>query len=262
MLFSLDVCKQLKKYQTENTKLASELKHYKGISQNVEYLREETNSLKQQLLKTEEIKNAKFVLEVENANLRSERDAWTRYLESKPEYNQSTPSSIIYDLTKQVDNGKYLTARIEQLEQEIETQNTTIHLLEDHIYQLKATVSEKERERSFNDAERNIYKRREETLKKHISILQSQLKLYDNEEMNLMEHGYDEKKAARIAELESFLNELENQKVDVPVMKDETPIVVPHGPYEKITSGTTILEFLAKIHQQKELYLQGNFRLL
>lgn len=224
-------------------------------------MREETNSLKQQLLKTEEIKNAKFVLEVENANLRSERDAWTRYLESKPEYNQLTPSSIIYDLTQQVDNGKYLTTRIEQLEQEIETQNTTIHLLEDHIYQLKATVSEKERERSFNDEERNIYQRREETLKKHISILQSQLKLYDNEETNLMEQSYDEKKAARIAELESFLMELENRQVDVPKIKNNTPIVVPHGPYEKITSGTTILEFLTKIHQQKELYLQGNFRL-
>lgn len=123
----------MKKVEATNTKLSSELKHYKGISQNVEYLREESASLKEQLLKTEEIKKSKFILEVENANLLAERDAWVRYLDQKPEYNQHSPADIVYHLTKQVEEGKFLNKKVELLEQMVEDQNKTVCYLEDHV---------------------------------------------------------------------------------------------------------------------------------
>lgn len=110
----------------------------------------------------------------------------------------------------------------------------------------------------MNQEERSIYKQREESLKKHIQILQNQLKLYDNEEMNLMEQTYDEKKVARIAELESLLHEFESQKVQVPEVDKNVTVVVSNGPYDQITSGLKIIDFLRDLYQQKERCLEGN----
>lgn len=72
-------------------------------------------------------------MEIENANLRAERDAWARYLESKPEYNQQTPSSIINSLTKQASEAKYLEDKVQQLITEIDNRNKLVQLLEDHV---------------------------------------------------------------------------------------------------------------------------------
>lgn len=119
--------------ESDNSKLSSELKHYKGISQNVEYLREERNSLREQLTTLEKIKNEKFTLQVENANLLSERNAWTRYLEFKPEYNQQSPASIINSLSKQASESKYLSRQVEQLQTELENQYKLISSLEIHV---------------------------------------------------------------------------------------------------------------------------------
>ncbi|KAI9338633.1 hypothetical protein BD770DRAFT_232076 [Pilaira anomala] len=71
-----------------------------------------------------------------------------------------------------------------------------------------------------------------------------------------MEQTYDEKKVARIAELESLLHEFESQNVHVPEVDKNTPVVVSNGPYDQITSGLKIIDFLRDLYQQKEHCLE------
>lgn len=119
--------------QKKDTQLSSELDHYKSIYQNAEYLRAENNSLQQRVSDVNEVKKAKLLLEIENANLRAERDAWTRYLDSKPEYNHQTPSTIIFNLSNRADEANYLDLRVKQLVSELENKTQLIYKLEDHV---------------------------------------------------------------------------------------------------------------------------------
>lgn len=104
-------------------------------------------------------------------------------------------------------------------------------------------------------------KQREDVLKKHISILQDQLHLYDAEEKVNMETTYDQKKTLRIAQLEMFLRELENklstQAQEFIKSLNREPGPVPNGPYEQLSSGVKIVDFLKEIYQEKERYIQG-----
>jgi hypothetical protein len=96
-------------------------------------LREERNSLKDKLAKLNELENTKFTLQVENANLKAEREAWTHYLNTKPEYNQMSPGSIVYNLSKQADEAQYLSNQVKQMELDRDNQIKLTGLLEDHV---------------------------------------------------------------------------------------------------------------------------------
>lgn len=264
------VCKHAEKLESENSKLSSELKHYKSISQNVELLREERNSLKEQLNTLEEVKNAKFLIEVENANLIAERESWARYLDDKPEYNLQSPASIIGSLKRDAIESKYLKKEVEQLQNDLQNQFKLISSLEDHIDELKKTALENERTKSLSSTDHLLFDKREEILKKHITILQDQLRLYDEEEKNNMELSYDQTKTLRIAQLEMFLREAENsfktqsqeivKSINSSNSADSTtttaPAAVSAGPYEQLTSGIKIVDFLKQMNKEKERYIQ------
>ncbi|CAO3631873.1 unnamed protein product [Mucor hiemalis] len=258
------VCKHAEKLESENSKLSSELKHYKGISQNVELLREERNSLKQQLNSLDEIKNDKFLIEVENANLIAERESWARYLDAKPEYNQQSPASIIGSLKRDAIESKYLKREVQQLQDDLQNQFKLIGSLEDHIDDLKKVALENERTKSLSTADHLLFDKREDILKKHITILQDQLRLYDEEEKHNMESSYDQNKTLRIAQLEMFLREAENsfkaqsQEVIKSIQSNTItdPITISAGPYEQLTSGMKIVDFLQQINKEKERFIQ------
>lgn len=122
---------------------------------------------------------------------------------------------------------------------------------------------EKERAKALSDEERSLTRKKEELLKKHINILQGQLQLYDDEEKINMEASYDKNKTLRIAQLEILLREIENQlktqaqELTKLINTSTNPVSAPNGPYEKITSGVKIIDFLNEIYQQKERSLQG-----
>lgn len=129
--------------------------------------------------------------------------------------------------------------------------------------ELKHLVLENEKMKALSEAERKLFDKREATLKKHITILQGQLQLYDEEEKNNMESNYDHKKSLRIAQLELLLRDIENQlktqatEVKKSILESLPTIVKSHGPYGELSSGKKIIELLQELTQQKEQYIEG-----
>lgn len=208
------------------------------------------------------VHNEKLLLDIANENLRAERDAWTRYLETVPEYNHQTPGTIIYHLSKKADEAKYYEYKVEQLQKELKTKGELVKLMEDHMREVKDKILEKDRENALCLEENRLNQMREDLLKKHIQILQNQLHLYDEAEKAELETTYDEKKTQRIAELGDFLREVEEKcaqeaRTYIQHLSLPTALLESNGPYEKITSGTKITEFLEKVYKEKEETLEG-----
>ncbi|KAG2199461.1 hypothetical protein INT47_011573 [Mucor saturninus] len=233
------VCNKLAEIQTEYKKLEKELQHFKSLNQNIEYLKEENNSLQKRLTGLLGIEKQKLSLDIENASLRTERDAWTCYLSTVPEYSHQTPETLVYNLTKQADKADYLETKVTFLEKEIHDKNRAY------------------RENALFCEQNKLNSSRESMLKRHIDILQSQLRLYDGAEVAESKTTYDEKKTKRISQLEELLRNLQNEffkerALYIKTLSMAFPPPVENGPYEKITSGARITEFSANVYKDKE----------
>lgn len=248
------------KLELENQKLARELKHFKSISQNVELLRREKESLAYQVEELDKTRESKIALETDNIKLRLERDAWACYL-STLELNTQTPQTIIAQLTRQVEEAHHLEIAVAQYQQQTKDDMLVIQKLTAHIEELKETVSKMQYQHAKDEAAKDITMKGTEALKRHIAILESQLNMYDQEELH---HGqYDEIKSKRIAELEQLLKDHEQQIVTQAQQLSETnenrvfPVQINNGPYEKLASGAQLTEFLTELMNKHANYMKG-----
>ncbi|KAL9559841.1 hypothetical protein MBANPS3_000221 [Mucor bainieri] len=252
--------------ETENIKLASDLKHHKGISQNIETLQQEKESLSHQLKRMNDICEDNYRLEKENIKLKAERASWASYLESQPEYNTQSPDSIIYKLAQQAEEARYLRQSIEHYKAQVTDQMKAIEKLEDHIDELKKTVVKNERLHTADQASRDILIKSADSLKRHIAILERQLTMYDQEEMLAMDQGhYDETKAKRIHELEELLRESEDRLIvqaqelaqEKIKQASELPSVqLNSGPYEMLQSGVSASKHLSELVAKQDKLMQ------
>ncbi|KAL7310784.1 coiled-coil domain-containing protein mad1 [Mucor circinelloides] len=252
--------------ETENIKLASDLKHHKSISQNIETLRQEKESLLHQLKRMDDICEENYRIEKENIKLKAERASWASYLESQPEFNTQSPDSIIYKLAQQAEEAKYFKQSIEYYKSQVMDQMKAIEKLEDHIDELKKTVVKNEHMHTAEQASRDILAQNSDSLKRHIAILEGQLALYDQEEMLAMDQDqYDETKAKRIQELEELLRESENrlslqaQELAQEKIKSASvlpPVQVNNGPYEKLESGVSAAKQLSELVAKQDKLMQ------
>jgi len=251
--------------ETENIKLASDLKHHKSISQNIETLRQEKESLLHQLKRMDDICEENYRIEKENIKLKAER-AWASYLESQPEFNTQSPDNIIYKLAQQAEEAKYSKQSIEYYKSQVMDQMKAIEKLEDHIDELKKTVVKNEHMHAAEQASRDILAQNADSLKRHIAILEGQLAMYDQEEMLAMDQDqYDETKAKRIQELEELLRESENrltlqaQELTQEKIKSTSvlpPVQVNSGPYEKLESGVSAAKQLSELVAKQDKLMQ------
>ncbi|KAI8643696.1 hypothetical protein BD408DRAFT_414398 [Parasitella parasitica] len=248
--------------ESENDKLARELKHYKGISQNIELLRAEKESLSQQLTAVDKIRETNFQLEVDNIKLRAERAAWTSYLESQPDLNSQSPESIIYGLTKQAERASILRRSIEQYQSQSKNQLSVITSLEEHMNELKKTIVQGECVHATDVAARDILIKSTDSFKRHISTLEGQLAMYDQAEM--FETGatsYDQAKAKRIQELEELLRAHEHQIAcqAQELVQEKTKhsstlpsVQISDGPFEKLESGVRLSKLLSELAAKED----------
>jgi DNA repair exonuclease SbcCD ATPase subunit len=241
--------------------LDRELKHFKSISQNVELLRREKESLAYQVEELDKIRESKITLETENIKLRLERDAWACYL-SNLEVNTQTPQTIISQLTRQVEEARHLQTAVAQYQQQTKDNMLVIEQLTAHIEELKDTAAKMQYEHAKDEAAKAVVMKGTEALKRHIAILESQLNMYDQEELH--QGQYDELKSKRIAELEQLLKNHEEQIMTQAQQLTETssshvsPVQITNGPYEKLASGARLTEFLSELMNKQADYMKGN----
>ncbi|KAI7893210.1 uncharacterized protein EV154DRAFT_161012 [Mucor mucedo] len=255
------VCNKLAEIQTEYKKLEKELQHFKSLNQNIEYLKEENNSLQERLKGLSDIENQKLSVDIDNANLRAERDSWTRYLSTVPEFTHQTPGTIVYNLTKQADQAEYLQTKATFLEKELLDKTELLKLMENHVRDVKVAILKKDRENVLLCEENKLNSERESMLKEHIGTLTSQLRLYDEAEVAESETTNDEMKTLRISQLEEHFRNVQNRfveegKLHIKALSMTFSPPVENGPYEKLTSGARITEFLENIYNDKESALE------
>ncbi|KAI7890354.1 uncharacterized protein EV154DRAFT_603340 [Mucor mucedo] len=256
------VCNKLAEIQTEYKKLEKELQHFKSLNQNIEYLKEENNSLQERLKGLSDIENQKLSVDIDNANLRAERDSWTRYLSTVPEFTDQTPGTIVYNLTKQADQADYLQTKATFLEKELLDKTELLKLMENHVRDVKVAILKKDRENVLLCEENKLNSERERMLKGHIGTLTSQLRLYDEAEVAESETTNDEMKMLRISQLEELCRNVQNRFVEegklyIKALSMTFSPPVENGPYEKLTSGARITEFLENIYNDKESALEA-----
>jgi hypothetical protein len=238
------------------------LKHFKSISQNVELLRREKESLAYQVKELNKTHESKLALETENIKLRLERDAWACYLSSNLEVNTQTPQTIISQLSRQVEEAHHLQTAVAQYQLQTKDDKLVIEGLTAHIEELKETVAKVQYEHAKDEAVKTVAMKGTEALKRHIAILDGQLSMYDQEEIH---HGqYDEIKSKRIAELEQLLKDHEQKIVEQAQQLTETsanhvsPVQIANGPYEKLASGASLTDFLSELMNKQASYMKGN----
>ncbi|CEP13376.1 hypothetical protein [Parasitella parasitica] len=252
--------------EANNVKLARELNHYKGISQNIELLRAEKESLSQRLTVVDEIREANFQLEMENIKLKAERAAWASYLESQPNVNSQSPEDIIYGLTQQAEKAVVLRQSIQQYQSQIEKQLDLIKGLEAHVNDLKKAIIQSERTHATDVATREILMKGTASFKRHISALESQLAMYDQAEMMEPDAtSYDQIKVKRIQELEELLREHElqitsqAQELVQEKIKNNNAVSFAQpsdGPLQELESGVCLYKMLSELVSKEEKLLQ------
>ena len=225
-------------------------------------MKEENNSLQERLKGLSDIENQKLSVDIDNANLRAERDSWTRYLSTVSEFTHQTPGTIVYNLTKQADQAEYLQTKATFLEKELLDKTELLKLMENHVRDVKVAILKKDRENVLLCEENKLSSERESMLKEHIGILTSQLRLYDEAEVAESETTNDEMKTLRISQLEELFRNVQNKFVEegklyIKALSMSFSPPVENGPYEKLTSGARITEFLENIHNDKESALEG-----
>ncbi|CAO3624564.1 unnamed protein product [Cunninghamella echinulata] len=253
-----------RKIEIENIKLKNELKHYKEMYHNVEMLREEKYSLESRVQEMEQLKADNLRLDLENTRLKQEKLEWAGYLESNDGLEFETPKGIIYNLSKDREISRMASEEVKLLKNELESKNKMVVKLEDHLNDVRKEILEKDRMHRSDKMKMNILDQDKAILRKHVDMLENQLKLYDIEEKDYMEGSYDAIKSQRLHELQGLLKELEHRLDNAgkelihsqPQIQSPSDFSVSNGPYIELASGKSIVEFLAELSKERFLWAE------
>ncbi|CEI88161.1 hypothetical protein RMCBS344292_02560 [Rhizopus microsporus] len=264
----LRVCEQNQELVSESKKMTNKLSYYEDIVNELAKFKDDNMTIKESLEEISKIRkeNARLTLEV--AKYKAEREEWTCYLDTHPELGKRPPQSVIRELMQKVLEDKYLRKENEALQQRISDAFKITFELENHIDELKKKVLEYKTQYQLVLVAKDTIARDKETLHLHIKLLQNQLKMYDQEEKTYMTTTYDEKKSARIEELEALLKQMqeriEEQSLELANIKlNASPNTeVPKGPSDEVSSGASIKEMLANIVENSKTHFESKIPLL
>ncbi|CAO3700069.1 unnamed protein product [Rhizopus microsporus] len=264
----LRVCEQNQELVSESKKMTNKLSYYEDIVNELAKFKDDNMTIKESLEEISKIRKENTRLTLEVAKYKAEREEWTCYLDTHPELGKRPPQSVIRELMQKVLEDKYLRKENEALQQRISDAFKITFELENHIDELKKKVLEYKTQYQLVLVAKDTIARDKETLHLHIKLLQNQLKMYDQEEKTYMTTTYDEKKSARIEELEALLKQMqeriEEQSLELANIKlNASPNTeVPKGPSDEVSSGASIKEMLANIVENSKTHFESISKLI
>ncbi|KAI8068484.1 mitotic checkpoint protein-domain-containing protein [Gongronella butleri] len=245
--------------EAENMVLKEELRHFKEMYHGIELLREEKHTLQEQLRDLDKIRAENLRLDLENTRLKKERLEWSGFLDKTDDAEVETPRGIIYKLSKEREAARLLPSAHTKYKAELETRDKLIAQLEAHVAELKTSLIEKERVHRADLMTMDLLEKDKQLVRKHVVMLENELKLYDVEEANRMEN-YEAQKSQRIADLEGLLAEMEirlsQHALELIKHQQDAPLTpstaTEPGPYVELTSGKSILAFLKEVAKTRD----------
>ncbi|KAJ2847805.1 coiled-coil domain-containing protein mad1 [Coemansia brasiliensis] len=206
-------CNYIRAIEQQNRQLRADARRLSELAANYEQEHESRVSLeaKVQRLETQQCNYA--AMEAQVKAMEQERDQWARVFQgadTSPDVKEAAANSP-YAVAKLVASQR-LT--IQMLETKVETLQAEAEAAAKQAQSTAANEGEHRQERSRLEQELATERQQTARLKskchhaeREAAFLRDQLHSYDSEEASLMKGNYDEQKAARIRQLEAFIDE-------------------------------------------------------
>lgn len=209
--------------EATNRDQLAELKRLRAVNKAVEIVEEEKRTLLRKVEAAERLEAELAEARIQRQRLEDERLSWSAYLENVSETGQAefdSPEEIARALVQERLTTASYVEQLGAVRAEIAAQQGQIQALEEEKAQLRSQVENAttSAHAANTDKVRMRLDRQRALALKEVEYLRAQLKAFDTEEHAMQPDDYDEKRAARIQELEDMVD---NYKMEVQKLHGE-----------------------------------------
>ncbi|KAL7928284.1 MAD domain-containing protein [Trichoderma chlorosporum] len=203
--------------EATNRDQLAELKRLRAVNKAVEIVEEEKRTLVRKVEAAERLEAELAEARIQRQRLEDERLAWSAYLENVSETGQAefdSPEDIARALVQERLTSASYVEQLGAVRAEVTAQQGQIQALEEEKAQLRSQIetATTSAQAADTDKVRMRLDRQRALALKEVEYLRAQLKAFDTEEHAMQPEGFDEKRAARIQELEDMVD---NYKTEV-----------------------------------------------
>ncbi|KAL8755518.1 MAG: hypothetical protein Q9199_003572 [Rusavskia elegans] len=222
-----DQVTHIRRLETSNREQSAELKHFRRSHKAVEIVEEEKRVLEHRLSLMEDLRKELHEAQLRRQILEDERQAWTTYLHSQIEGEESefdSPEAMARALMKERVETASLAERLGKIQPELSEKDEIIRRLEEERSNCQAEVDKLRSTNSSGDPRVKARLERQRALAvKEVEYLREQLRTFDSEEQTYTENKFDEQKTKRIQDLEALVDNYrqELQATNESVSKNE-----------------------------------------
>lgn len=222
-----DQVTHIRRLETSNREQSAELKHFRRSHKAVEIVEEEKRVLEHRLSLMEDLRKELHEAQLRRQILEDERQAWTTYLQSQIEGEESefdSPEAMARALMKERVETASLAERLGKIQPELSEKDEIIRRLEEERSNCQAEVDKLRSTNSAGDPRVKARLERQRALAvKEVEYLREQLRTFDSEEQTYTENKFDEQKTKRIQDLEALVDNYrqELQATNESVSKNE-----------------------------------------
>ncbi|KAK8028344.1 spindle assembly checkpoint component mad1 [Apiospora marii] len=235
-----DHVQYIRNLESKNTKMHSDLSHYKQIHKAVEVVEEEKRSLQRKLEAAAGLEAELAEARIQRQRLEDERLAWTSYLRNASDdmMEFDSPEHVARALVEERYTSASLTQKLGEFQEQLGERDGIIKSLEAEIGTLKTQIDKLKTAPSALPADktRARLERQRALAAKEVEYLRAQLKTFDAEDETFEPEKVDEVRNNRVAELEKLVD---NYKSEVNALHEELSSAEVSGPAEaKQLTGT------------------------
>ncbi|KAK8042446.1 hypothetical protein PG994_012929 [Apiospora phragmitis] len=226
-----DHVQYIRTLESKNTKMHSDLSHYKQIHKAVEVVEEEKRSLQRKLETAAGLESELAEARIQRQRLEDERLAWTFYLRNASDdmMEFDSPEDVARALVEQRYTTASLTQKLGEFQEQIGERDGIIRSLEAEMGTLKTQIEKLKTSPSALPADktRARLERQRALAAKEVEYLRAQLKTFDAEDETFEPEKVDQVRNNRVAELEQLVD---NYKSDVKALHEELSSVEGSAP--------------------------------
>lgn len=209
----------IKQLEVTNRAQSAELQKYRKVQKSVEIVEEEKRALESKVLMMKDLQRELGEAQLRKQALEDERTAWATYLEAEASSHGAvqfeSPEELARAFIKERLETASLLDQLGKIQPELTVKEEAIASLEAERTTLRAEL---EKARTVASAPvvdtskaRNRLERQRALAIKEVEYLRAQLKNFDMEEEEEKPDHFDGKKAERIKELESLVDQYRNE---------------------------------------------------
>lgn len=208
-----DQVAHIRNLEATNREQLTELRHLRHAHRAVAIVEEEKASLYRKLEDAEATKAELATERRQREKLEAERQAWAAYLEREGQAEFDTPEAVAQALIQERFHSASLLEKLGSIQTQITEREVIINGLEDEKAILAAQLEKLQTNGGSKSAEKALQRLERQRIlaEMEAKLLREQLNMYESEDLTFRPDKHDEKKTARIQDLEALLEQYKNQ---------------------------------------------------